>query len=97
MSLHEIRRWKRSGFTLMELLMAMVIAIIVMGSAVTLLRHGVLLMASNVAYTAAQRGALSSLELLSDEISTAGEVEIISDDTNHKNKIEAALADGWRY
>ncbi|MDR1649755.1 MAG: hypothetical protein LBR71_05795, partial [Synergistaceae bacterium] len=77
--------------------MTMLISFIVMGTMVMLLRYGVLLMAANLAYTAAVRGAMSSVEMLSDGLIIAEQVQIISDDNHIKTGLEAGLKDDWRY
>jgi hypothetical protein len=84
MSLYQKRRCRRNGFTLVGILLALLVSNAVTGSVAMLLRYGLLPAASNGTCTAAQRGALSLVELRSKEISPAGQVKIISDEANYK-------------
>jgi hypothetical protein len=77
-----------------EILMGVLVSGIVVGAVVMLLQHGLLLTASNTAYSAAQSGAFSSMELLTKEIASAGEVEIISSDAH---VFKTGLEDEWGY
>jgi hypothetical protein len=76
------------------MLMVMLITSIIVGTAAVLLRFGIAVMLSNMAYLTAWRGALSSVELMSREIPAAERVEIISDDAHD---IEAGLEKDWSY
>jgi hypothetical protein len=75
-------------------LIALLVSVTVAGSAAMILRYGVVPMASNMAYSAAQRGAMSPMEMLSKEIAAAGEVEIISDGAH---VLAAGLEEDWHY
>jgi prepilin-type N-terminal cleavage/methylation domain-containing protein len=83
------------GLTLVEVLVAMLVVGIVLGlTTIFLQQNGVVLMPSDTSYSAAQREALSSVEMMSKEIVSAGEVEIIADAAHD---IPAGLAEGWNY
>ncbi|MDR2179657.1 MAG: prepilin-type N-terminal cleavage/methylation domain-containing protein [Synergistaceae bacterium] len=85
----------KKGFTVVEVLMAMLIGSVVVGASTMLMNYGIGMMNSNMAYTAAQRGALSSVEMMSKGVVAASEVEIISDDAHHD--FTAGLEDDWHY
>jgi prepilin-type N-terminal cleavage/methylation domain-containing protein len=85
---------EKNAFTLVEVVVAMSIVGIVMAALLMLLSQSAGLVASNTGYTAAQRGVLSSVEFLSKEISSAGEVEIVSDDTHD---LAPGLDEEWHY
>jgi hypothetical protein len=89
------QRGRKNGFTIVELITAMLVGTAILGVVVMLLSTGIRMMTSNVAYSAAQRGALSTVEMLSKEIPAALKVEIITDESVHN--VSAGLADGWHY
>jgi hypothetical protein len=75
--------------------MATQIGAVVLGGAVMVMSLGVRMVTANSAYSAAQRGALSTVEMLSKEIPTASKVEIIPDESAHN--VSEGLANGWHY
>jgi hypothetical protein len=66
------------------MLFALLISSVVTGSAAMLSQCAPLLTASNRAYTAARRGALSLAGLLSQEIAFDGQAKIVSGEASHK-------------
>jgi type II secretory pathway pseudopilin PulG len=93
--IYKKHRGGRKGFTLVELIIAALVGAAVMSGVVMVMSLGVRMIAANTANSAAQRGALSTVEMLSKEISAASKVEIISDAAAHN--FTAGLADGWHY
>jgi prepilin-type N-terminal cleavage/methylation domain-containing protein len=89
----------KNGFTLVEIVIAMMIGAVVLGAVVTLMGFGISMVTANIGYSAAQRGALSTTEMLSKEIVTAREVEIIPDDilSDAAEGYLDEIEDGWHY
>jgi hypothetical protein len=94
----EREKWlgRKSGFTLVELIIPMLIAGVFMVAVIAFLGQSFGLTSSNVAFSVAQRATLSSVEMLPEEIPYAGEVEIISRDAS---SITDDLLEngGWHY
>ncbi|MDR1977909.1 MAG: type II secretion system GspH family protein [Synergistaceae bacterium] len=88
-------RRKRRAFTLVEILLAVTIASIVFGATILLMGQGIRISLANVAYSVAQRGALSSIEFLPKDIAYAGQVEIITDPAHAVT--DDLLSQDWRY
>ncbi|MDR3355307.1 MAG: prepilin-type N-terminal cleavage/methylation domain-containing protein, partial [Synergistaceae bacterium] len=99
LSVFKNQRCERNGFTLVEIVIAMMIGAVILGSVITLMGFGISMVTSNIGYSAAQRGALSTTEMLSKEIATANEVEIISGDifSDPDERHVKEIVDGWHY
>ncbi|MDR1377046.1 MAG: hypothetical protein LBJ22_06010 [Synergistaceae bacterium] len=83
------------GFSLVELLVAAVVSIFVLGAVVVLMSQGFNVVGANTAYSVAQRSALSSVEFLPKEIAYASQVEIISDPAHVIT--DTLLSEDWHY
>ena len=86
---------KIRGFSLVELLLATAVSILVLGAVILLMGQGLNMVEANTAYSAIQRGALSTIEFLPKEIAYAGQVEIISDPSHVIT--DTLLGQDWHY
>ncbi len=86
---------RRRGLTLVELFVAMLIGLTVLGTATVILWQGLSITDSNSAYSLALRGAACSFEFLPKAVGYADTVEIM--DAKHIVRDEALRDEGWHY
>ena len=87
----------KTGFTLLEVLVVLVVAAIIFGVSITLVSQGSRIATMNNAWSVVQRAVLATVEFLPKEISVATEVEIISRDNYTDVDIANGISEDWRY